>query len=254
MNTVSWKSGLLLMALVLLIAGLQVTAISILGNLFQGREPALLTAATPALAKPAPEATANVGPALLPTAPAIAPAAALPAPSTGPIALTAVNSAKPAVSAAAETRPESAPATPEKAARTPAEPARERTATPPDVAKAEPANSEQAILTAPLATPVEPASLQDAAWFGSRDAKRFTVQVHSGATVEQLKDFARVNKLPEPLAYYRTLRNGKPSYNLVMGDYENAQAAHQAALQISASLPSLRPGIRDFAAIQAQLR
>jgi DamX protein len=102
--------------------------------------------------------------------------------------------------------------------------------------------------------PVHSAKMQEPAWLQTRDPKRYTLQLYRSRDLEGLKEFANNKLLPQPLVYYRSSSKKESSYFLVAGDYPDIQSAKAALAELTTQLPGLKPWIRDFAKLQAQLR
>ncbi|MFO1349947.1 MAG: SPOR domain-containing protein [Gammaproteobacteria bacterium] len=147
--------------------------------------------------------------------------------------------------AAVDAAPKTAPGSAQADATNADEPAAAATAT---ATVAESGTALDADATATDSDP--PAAAKSSDWLRNRSARRFTLQLQSGGNLSSLKAFAKQYSLPKPQAVYRTVRDGKPWFGLVVGDYPSRQAAQRAAAQLIAKLPSLQPWVRDFGGIQ----
>lgn len=140
--------------------------------------------------------------------------------------------------------PESAqPAEP---AEPPAAPVKESVAAP-QVARAEP--------PAPVA-PAAPASagIHRESWLKQQSPGAVTLQVLGVSNEASLKRFLDQHKLPGPMAYFHTTRNGKPWFVLVHGVYPDRDAAKAAVAALPEVLRKGSPWPRTFESIQADIR
>jgi len=90
-------------------------------------------------------------------------------------------------------------------------------------------------------------------WIMSRDPNHFTLQLLGTQSRKSLESFMRKHRLTGDVSIYKTLRDGKDWYALVYGAYNNKQAARQAVQQLPKSLGKVKPWIRRFDSVQAQI-
>ena len=262
MNAASWKTGLLLATLIPVVLGLQTAALWITGNLPQRQPPPLpverTTAGRPAVPPvaaepPFPAMVSRPAPAgEIPPPRPDNPQVALPAAPTPAIAVPPPP-ATPAVAPPSPVMPEPVPPPASAAAGgtiASSAPVAGENTKPPAGTALKPPKAIQPAGDQPPAAAAPPAALQEPAWLQTRDPTRFTIQLQSGDSLDKLKVVASSHQLPEPLAYYRVFRNGKPWYTLIAGDYPERQAAYAAA----AKLTAFKPWIRGFGEIQEQSR
>ncbi len=80
----------------------------------------------------------------------------------------------------------------------------------------------------------------------------FTLQISSASTPDGLYDTARRYKLSNYLVY-ETVRNGRPWYILVYGEYSNITSAKQDKNHLPAALQGNKPWVRKISQIHAEL-
>ncbi len=90
-------------------------------------------------------------------------------------------------------------------------------------------------------------------WLRSRDANHFTLQLLSTHTTENVSRFVREHHLGGEVAQFHSRHDGQSWYTVVRGDYASRQAAESAAAHLPTSLKAIKPWIRRFGDIQAQL-
>jgi DamX protein len=95
-------------------------------------------------------------------------------------------------------------------------------------------------------------SLQTPEWLQTRTAGHYTMQVERFSDLAALQAFAERVTLPQPQAYYLQT-TGRTWYVLVAGDYTDQQVALQAAAELTQQHPAVKPWVRRFRKIQAQL-
>ncbi len=93
-------------------------------------------------------------------------------------------------------------------------------------------------------------------WIRSRPAGHYTLQLLSTTrpnTLRQVVHHARRHLPGVPLATWATNNGGTRRYYLVAGDYADYAAANDALGKLPEAVLALKPWVRDFASIQAQL-
>jgi DamX protein len=149
----------------------------------------------------------------------------------------------------------SEPAAPEPAAAEPVipEPVLAKKMTPPAAAAtAKPAPAKHAEPSHDLPT-------HDNHWLLAQDASHYTLQLVAGkklATIRQYinETLSDETELQQHLALYRSQRQGKPWFGLVLGDYPDKQAAIDARSRLPQALRRATPWVRRLGAIQHDLR
>jgi septal ring-binding cell division protein DamX len=96
------------------------------------------------------------------------------------------------------------------------------------------------------------AGLQSPEWLQTRTAENYTMQVERFNDLDALQTFTEQVNLPQPQAYYLQT-TGRIWYVLVAGDYTDQQVALQAAAELTQQHPAVKPWVRRFRKIQAQL-
>jgi DamX protein len=113
--------------------------------------------------------------------------------------------------------------------------------------------SEEAHSAQPNEEPMDQnSSLQTPEWLQTRTAGHYTMQVERFSDLAALQAFAERVTLPQPQAYYLQT-TGRTWYVLVAGDYTDQQVALQAAAELTQQHPAVKPWVRRFRKIQAQL-
>lgn len=94
--------------------------------------------------------------------------------------------------------------------------------------------------------------LQTPKWLQTRTAEHYTMQVERFTDLDSLQAFTKRVTLPQPQAYYLQT-TGRTWYVLVAGDYADQQVALQTAAELTQQHPAVKPWVRRFRKIQAQL-
>jgi septal ring-binding cell division protein DamX len=94
--------------------------------------------------------------------------------------------------------------------------------------------------------------LQKPEWLQTRASGHYTMQVERFNDLDDLQAFTKRVTLPQPQAYYRQ-STGQTWYVLVAGEYTDQQVALQAAAELTQQYPAVKPWVRRFRKIQAQL-
>ncbi len=90
-------------------------------------------------------------------------------------------------------------------------------------------------------------------WLWSRDPSHVTLQLMAGHDEQGIRRFLRQHNLLGKAAWYRTVRNGRPWFVVVYGDYADRRAARAAIDKLPAALQHLKPWPRTFGDIHAEL-
>ena len=118
---------------------------------------------------------------------------------------------------------------------------------------------ETGLVTAPPADPADaapevlPTPGQDAGetWILQQDPERYTIQVIALSAPDKLHAFIAANPDRSPFALYRQIHYQRPLWVMVQGNYEDAEAAHEAVQSFPGGL-HLRHDlwIRKFGMVQ----
>lgn len=90
-------------------------------------------------------------------------------------------------------------------------------------------------------------------WINSQSAAHYTIQINASHNEEKLVGWLRGQKSLAPLAYYRQQVNGQVIYKAVYGSFKTKTAAQEALVLMAPDLLGLKPWLRRFEAVQAQL-
>jgi len=90
-------------------------------------------------------------------------------------------------------------------------------------------------------------------WLWNRDPSHYTLQLIASRNETGIRRFLREQRLLGKAVYYHTRRNGQTVSVVVFGDYADRQSARNAAKHLPAPLQKLRPWLRRFADIHAEL-
>ncbi len=117
----------------------------------------------------------------------------------------------------------------------------------------QPAVEETTSSPSPTEEPADQESgLQTPDWLQTRPADYYTLQVERFSDLDALQAFTERVSLPQPQAYYLQT-TGRTWYVLVAGEYTDQQAALQTAAELTQQHPAVKPWVRRFRKIQAQL-
>ncbi len=87
-------------------------------------------------------------------------------------------------------------------------------------------------------------------WIMAQKASDYTLQIIGSTNEPALRGFVRRQELEGDLAIFRTLRDGKPWYTLIMGRFPDKDQAEKAASGLRGHFPEIRPWVRPMADIQ----
>ncbi|MFT6986339.1 MAG: DamX protein [Psychromonas sp.] len=83
----------------------------------------------------------------------------------------------------------------------------------------------------------------------------FTLQLSGFATEESFQQFVSAHNLPQPSVYiYRTIRNNKPWYVVIFGDYDSLLSAKKASKTLPGSLANMDVWIKKYQLVHQDLR
>jgi DamX protein len=160
----------------------------------------------------------------------------------------------PSARAAEPTRP---PAVSRPEAARPAETAEARQPAP--AVRAEPPAAEPAAPSRPADNVPKPPAraatrVGDEAWLLEQAPGNYTVQIFGSHEHEAVERFKRGSRLKDRLAWYRTSRNGRDWYVVVMGSYASRDAARRAIAALPAEVKRNNPWPRSLGAVQESIR
>ena len=90
-------------------------------------------------------------------------------------------------------------------------------------------------------------------WIFEQDARHYTLQIVAGENLKTIEEFITEHKLKNDIAFYRSVRKGKPWYGLIYGIYTHKQAAISAINQLSKKLQRLKPWVRSINSVQSDI-
>ncbi|HHJ12980.1 MAG TPA: hypothetical protein ENJ79_01185 [Gammaproteobacteria bacterium] len=96
-----------------------------------------------------------------------------------------------------------------------------------------------------------PATCRD--WLQSRDPRSWTLQLMASEQPGEAETILRQHGL-QPAVVCKDLRQGKPRYVLLFGDFADKTAAQQAAADLPRALRANRPWLRRVRAVQKQFK
>lgn len=112
------------------------------------------------------------------------------------------------------------------------------------------------------AKPVVPAAsasaakggIQREAWLNRQNPQHYTIQVFADGSEQAVVKQIEESRLPEPVAYFRSDRDGKPWYSAVHGVYPTLDAAKAALAALPNTMDKWSPWVRSFRTIQKAIR
>jgi DamX protein len=90
-------------------------------------------------------------------------------------------------------------------------------------------------------------------WILNQNSRHYTLQIVAGENLKTVEEFIVEHKLRNNIAFYHSVRKGKPWYGLIYGVYTHKQAASSAISQLSIKLQRLKPWIRSMNSIQKDI-
>ncbi len=108
-------------------------------------------------------------------------------------------------------------------------------------------------VTAPVAAKPA-ASTEHEAWLWSQDPRQLTLQLLVSQSVDNVERFINQHdELRAKAVYFRTHNKDRELYTVVLGVYTTPQQAEAAAARLPDTLRKIKPHIRSFASIHAEL-
>lgn len=95
------------------------------------------------------------------------------------------------------------------------------------------------------------AGMHDERWILDQAPNQFTLQVLATANKNNIKNFAKSHQLKNDIAVFQTIRNGKPWYSVIYGNYATKNDAALAKKKIASA--RLKPWLRRFDSVQAKI-
>ena len=99
-----------------------------------------------------------------------------------------------------------------------------------------------------------PDGARDAAWILARPQEHYTLQLFGTSDKANLDAFLDKQQRPEEFAVFDRLRDGKPWYVVVYGDFADRPAADAAVKSLPASVGKVDPWVRTFGSVQSNVR
>lgn len=84
--------------------------------------------------------------------------------------------------------------------------------------------------------------------------KHYALQLVASSNEQKIKDFISSNGLKGKAHYFSGLRNGKPWYTVVYGDFPNKTAALANINKLPKGIQKLNPWVRSYSSIQSDIR
>lgn len=88
-------------------------------------------------------------------------------------------------------------------------------------------------------------------WILGQPGSHYTIQLLGGQNWQSIDRFIRGRKAPGQLAYYRTRRNGKDWYSVLLGSFADQSSATRVLKTLSADWLQAGPWVRPFGEVQA---
>ena len=125
---------------------------------------------------------------------------------------------------------------------------------PPTAATAVATTAAQPDVNNQIAKPGGATRLKDAAWVMQQKPESFTLQLVSAHQHATIGRFIHKHRLqPQKAAYFYSLRNEKNWHNLIYGVYPDRKSVNAALTQLPAGLAGVKPWVRQFRGIQAEI-
>ncbi|HVK98190.1 MAG TPA: SPOR domain-containing protein, partial [Dongiaceae bacterium] len=109
----------------------------------------------------------------------------------------------------------------------------------------------------PAAKPVAtaaPAVDSRARWLQGLSTSHYVIQLLGAAEETTVKRFLAQNPSLKQVTYYRTVRQGKPWFVVVQGDYPDYEAAKTGIKRLPAAVQQQTPWVRKVDAVQKELK
>ena len=94
-----------------------------------------------------------------------------------------------------------------------------------------------------------PDDSRNEAWIWTQNPSDYTVQLLALSKESAVRDYAKKNQLDSRSVYFKIIRNNKPLYVLLYGNYSDKQSAQKAKEQLAAKLKGSKPWVRSFSEI-----
>jgi len=95
--------------------------------------------------------------------------------------------------------------------------------------------------------------IHDRAWIKSQPASHYTIQINLTHDKEDLVHWLKSLQPLAPLAYYPQQLDGEIVYKAIYGSFSDAETARKALNELPAELVELKPWLRRFSSVHAQL-
>jgi DamX protein len=104
--------------------------------------------------------------------------------------------------------------------------------------------------------PAETTAVRREKWLLAQDPESYTIQIMGVYNEQSLLDFIKRYQILEQgeVAYYETLFQGRPWYQLLYGLYPTKQAAQLAADELPENIRRAGPWMRRLASIQQAIK
>jgi DamX protein len=91
-------------------------------------------------------------------------------------------------------------------------------------------------------------------WLQSRPPQHFTLQLLGGRSEKSLRDYLRQNRVPDPVATFRTVFKGGNWFVLIHGDFTSMAEARAAIAALPANVRNGKPWARSFASVHTDIQ
>ncbi len=91
-------------------------------------------------------------------------------------------------------------------------------------------------------------------WLLEQNPSHYTLQLVAGEQIATIEKFIHEQQIHDNLAFYRTIRNGKPWFGLLYGIYTSKQEAIDARSRLPKKLRTLAPWVREITEVQKDIR
>lgn len=112
--------------------------------------------------------------------------------------------------------------------------------------------------TVPAPTPVSPTVSSTSLafrekWILAQPENNYTIQLFGSGNEKQVSDYINQHQLAGKVAYFYTVREGKPWYSVIYGSFDDAQKA-RATVTAHGALFENSPWVRQFKGIQETIK
>lgn len=98
------------------------------------------------------------------------------------------------------------------------------------------------------------AGIHDSNWIRQQSAQHYTLQLFGTRTQTAAQAFIQQHHLQGDLAIFHTQKQGGDWYSVIMGNYPDQHAAHQASTKLPALIQKAKPWVRRFDAVIAEMQ